>query len=332
LPNNWRAAPFADKTMPEHPPTGWRSISTSLAYRIAAWTVWYWRFDALADERHFTEMAPDEGLQALPPAGKAGRGTFVFPAYPVSAAPPAVAAREGRLVYTPKTFPNYYVDLKLEGGFERYLQGFSSKSRSTLKRKVRRYAEADSTGELHWRVYRSPEEIAEFLPQAGALSARTYQARLLDVGLPEGPEFRAQAMALAASGQARGFILFLDGRPAAYVYCSCRNGVATYDYVGHDPALNALSPGTVLQYKILEYLFEDPQMRVFDFTEGEGEHKAMFATGRMLCAKSLVFGLRPGIRLLVRLHWLTGRADEALDALLDRLGIRRALRRLIRRA
>ena len=139
-------------------------------------------------------------------------------------------------------------------------------------------------------------------------------------------------MRLAQSDGVRAFLLFLGDRPAAYVYCSCRNGVVSYDYVGHDPEMNALSPGTVLQYKILEHLFEDAALRIFDFTEGEGEHKALFATGRRLCAKSIVFPDRSRIRWLLRLHRGFERTDELVDRTLDRLALKRTLRRFIRRA
>ena len=308
--------------------TLWRPLRTSLAYRIAIFTFWYWRFDALAYERHFTELGLDEGLSELP---RDSGQCYVVPSYPVSEPPAALRVEGNRLVYTPKTFPNYFVDLTLDGGFEQYLQGFSSKTRSTLKRKVRRFAEASPQGTLDWRVYRSPEEMPDFLAVATALSERTYQARLLDCGLPTEPEFRQHVLEQARQRKAYGFVLFLGERPAAYVFSQRHRGIVSYDYVGHDPAFNALSPGTVLQYQILEYLFADADAEVFDFTEGEGAHKALFSTGRMLCAKSLVFPRRLGITALVRAHLLLGKLNDMIDALADRLALRQKIRRFIRR-
>ncbi|HRO58337.1 MAG TPA: GNAT family N-acetyltransferase [Burkholderiaceae bacterium] len=306
----------------------WRRLRTSLGYRIAIFTFWYWRFDALAYDRHFTELQVDEGLSALPDDNSQ---CYIFPSYPISKTPAALRIDGDRLIYTPKTFPNYFVDLTLAGGFEQYLQGFSSKTRSTLKRKVRRFAEASPDGKLDWRVYRSPQEIGEFLTIATALSELTYQARLLDCGLPTEPEFREQALELARQGLAYGFMLFVGDRAAAYVFSQRHQGVVSYDYVGHDPEFNALSPGTVLQYQLLEYLFADPQAKVFDFTEGEGAHKALFSTGRRVCAKSLVFPRRFGTGLLVRSHLLLGKLNDLIDSLVDRLALRQKIRRLIRR-
>ena len=73
--------------------------------------------------------------------------------------------------------------IAMQGGFDAYLSRFSGKTRSTLRRKRRRFAEADG-GALDVRCYRSETEIAKFLTLAGPLARRTYQARLLDAALP----------------------------------------------------------------------------------------------------------------------------------------------------
>lgn len=309
----------------------WRRVRTSLAFRIGPWAFWYWRFDALADTRHFTELAPDEALQTLLVDERIG-SCRLLPSYPVSAPPPALRLEHDAIVYTPRVFPNYYVDLGIEGGFEAYLQRFSSKSRSTLRRKLRRFAEAGPAGALDWRVYATEVEMQEFLEIAGALSAKTYQARVLDVGLPATPEFRREAIERAREGSARGFVLFLGEQAAAYVYTGLRAGVASYDHVGHDPALNALSPGTVLQYLVLQHLFADPRVRVFDFTEGEGDHKAFFSTDKRLCAKSFAFPRRASTLALVRLHAWTQQLDGSIDALLERWALKQRIRRYVRAA
>lgn len=309
------------------PSSPWRALRTSLSYRIAIFTVWYWRFEALACEKHFTDLETDEALSALPAASA---HNFLFPSHPVSEKPALLRTQGDFLIYTPKTFPNYFVDLMRSGGFQGYLQNFSSKTRSTLHRKVRRFAEASPHGKLDWRVYRAPEEVARFLDLASELSESTYQARLLNCGLPTSAKFREKTLELAGQGLAYGFILFLAERPAAYVYCERRGAIVTYDYVGHDPALNALSPGTVLQYQLLEYLFADPAAGIFDFTEGEGTHKALFATDQKLCAKSLAFPKRRGTAMLIRGHILLNQWNDAIDALADRMGLRQKIRRLMR--
>lgn len=308
--------------------TPWRTLRTSLTYQIAIFAFWRWRFDVAAYEKHFTEVEIDAALSALPVDSTK---YYLFPSYPISKSPMPLQVERDRLIYTPKTFPNYFVNLARDGGFEKYIQDFSSKTRSTLKRKVRRFAEASPEGKLDWRVYRSPEEFPSFFDSASELSELTYQARLLNSGLPNSPKFQAGAMELARKGLVYGFVLFLAERPAAYVFSKRTGGIVTYDYVGHDPALNALSPGTVLQYQLLEYLFSDPAASVFDFTEGEGSHKALFATDHRLCAKSLVFPRRIGTGTLVRCHLMLNELNALIDALAGRMGLRQKIRAFMRR-
>ncbi|MDP9225715.1 MAG: GNAT family N-acetyltransferase, partial [Actinomycetota bacterium] len=215
--------------------------------------------------------------------------------------------------------------------FDAYLKTFSSKSRSTLQRKVRKFADADG-GRIDWREFTRPEEMEQFVLLASEVSVKTYQERLLHNGLPGTPEFIAEAKDCAASGGAYGYILFLHKKPVAYVFCFCTNGIATYDYVGYDPTVASLSAGTVLQYLLLESLFNEKRVKVFDFTEGEGQHKLFFGTDEQLCAKTYFFQRRLMTVLLVNLHYRLNTAIEGVGRLLDKLGLKARVRKLIRRA
>ena len=86
------------------------------------------------------------------------------------------------------------------------------------------------------------------------------------------------------------WLLFVEGRPIAYLCCTAQGGTLRYDHVGHDPAENALSPGAVLQVEAMRQLFDD-RFAWFDFTEGEGQHKRQFATTGTACVDLLL--LRP---------------------------------------
>lgn len=61
-----------------------------------------------------------------------------------------------------------------------------------------------------------------------------------------------------------------------------------YAHLGYDPEFARLSPGTVLQLQALERLFAEERFAYFDFTEGEGAHKAMFGTDHADCASFLL--------------------------------------------
>lgn len=195
-----------------------------------------------------------------------------------------------------QAYRRYYV--AMDGSYEEYLARFSGKTRSTLKRKARKLADADG-GTLDITEYRTPAELEEYLAAAMPLSRRTYQARLLDAGLPETGAARAEMTALAAADRLRCYILRLRGEPVAYLHLPIAGETVVYAFLGYDSEQARLSPGTVLQMAALERLFAEQRYRYFDFTEGEGAHKAMFGTDHVDACS--FFLLRGGIanRLLL---------------------------------
>lgn len=178
-------------------------------------------------------------------------------------------------------YARHYIDMS--GSFDDYMAQFSGKTRSTLRRKQRKLAE-ECGGAYELREYRTPGEVARFLEQALPLSAMTYQARLLDAGLPETPEAHAELFALAERDRLRCYLLEKGDEALAYLALPVESATLVYAWLGYHPEWARLSPGTVLQMEALERLFAEDRYRWFDFTEGEGAHKAMFGTDSVACA------------------------------------------------
>lgn len=191
----------------------------------------------------------------------------------------------GMRAFVRQSYPRHYADLSL--GYDDYLTSFSAKTRSSLKRKARKLADR-SGGTLDVRVYRTPAEMADFHAEARALSALTYQEKLLDAGLPEN---LAEMQALAARDQVRAFLLFVDGSAVAYLYAPGERTTLRYEHLGYDPAFGEWSAGSVLQLEAMRLLMEEGRFRWFDFTEGDGQHKRAFATGAIPSVDLLL--LRP---------------------------------------
>ena len=116
----------------------------------------------------------------------------------------------------------------------------------------------------------------------------------------------------------------------AYLYLPVADDVLIYAYLGYDQALASLSPGTVLQMHALEALFVEQRFRYFDFTEGDGAHKALFGTDAVQCAT--VFLLKPTLanRALLAGHQAFNAAVEGSGAWLDRIGVKARVRKLLR--
>ncbi len=233
----------------------------------------------------------------------------------------------GLIASEPQVYARHYIDMAL--GHEGYMAQFSSKTRATLKRKMRKLADSGD-GTLDIRSYHQADQLDAFFAAALPLSDQTYQARLLDAGLPGHAAFRAEADALARSGNLRAYILFLHGQAIAYLYLPVVNDVLIYAYLGYDQATAQLSPGTVLQMHALEELFAEHRFRFFDFTEGDGAHKALFGTDQAQCAT--VFLLKPTLanRALLAGHEAFNATVEGAGAWLDRLGVKARIRKLLR--
>lgn len=194
----------------------------------------------------------------------------------------------GRIVAERQRYRRWHADLTL--GWEVYQARLSGNLRSTLKRKAKKIAAANG-GSLDVRRYRSPDELAAFHALARPLAVRTYQERLLGMGLPGDPAWVEAMLRAGAADRARGWLLCIGGEAVAYLYCPVERGTVVYEFVGHDERFDALSPGTVLMAEALRDLMAEGVHARFDFTEGEGQHKRQFATGHVECAD--LFLLRP---------------------------------------
>ena len=224
-------------------------------------------------------------------------------------------------------YPRHFI--RMDGSFEDYLAGFSGKTRSTLRRKQRKL-EQELGGTLDIREYTEPDGIERFFDIAVPLSRRTYQARLLDAGLPESGSARRKMAEKAAAGDLRCYLLFAGEHPIAYLSLPVENRTLVYAHLGYDPDWARLSPGTVLQMVALERLFAENRFRYFDFTEGDGAHKAMFGNDSVRCASFYL--LRPSLANRSLLWSLTAfdNAVAATKATAERLGALSAARRILR--
>lgn len=274
------------------------------------------------------EIPPVEEL--LPPGDPLQEDSqgFLIRSLPIIGKQQAVSKRNGYLCYVSSQYPHYYIDMR-KLSFSEYRSKFSSKTRSTLNRKVRKYAE-HCGGNISWKVYKTPGEMLEFFRLARAVSKITYQERLLDEGLPDSEEFRHEMERLAQQDQVRGFILFYQNKPVSYLYCPVKNGVLIYAFLGYDPGFMNFSVGTVLQWLALEHLFEERIFHFFDFTEGQSEHKKLFATHDVQCAN--VFFLRANIRnsLLLHSQRTVDHISNVIGAKLDQLGLKTKVKKIMR--
>jgi CelD/BcsL family acetyltransferase involved in cellulose biosynthesis len=306
----------------------WEFRDVAFKFQLSDWTLFKASIRLQTRAVRLTEHIEPQALP-VPPVDELLEGSkgFVLRSLPVNAPLPPLSRVGQYLCYVPLQYQHCYIDLRMS--FDEYQKKFSSKTRSTINRKIRKFTE-HSGGCLVWKTFQQPQELPEFFRLARAVSKLTYQEKLLDAGLPDSPEFIEQARWLAAQGRVRAYVLFDGERPVSYLYCPVQDGVAIYAYLGYDPAYMQLSVGTVLQWLALEQMFKDGDLKYFDFTEGQSDHKRLFATHQRECAN--VFMVRDTLRHRAILygHRLMDRFSGWLGRTLDRLGLKARVKQLLR--
>ncbi len=310
--------------------TSWRSQPVALRFQLSDWVFLKLSLPMqVRTENLFDGVAPVERLEPPGDAPVADTKGYVIRSLPMANEEPTLSRVGNYLCYIPLQYLHCYIDLSRS--FDEYVEKFSSKTRSTIQRKIRKYKK-HCGGSLSWASYSSPDDMSEFLRLGRQVSKLTYQERLLDVGLPDTASFKQEAVTLASEDRVRAFILFDGDKPVSYLYCPAKDGVLIYAYLGYDPDYQKMSVGTVLQWLALEQLFEEGKFRYFDFTEGQSAHKRLFATHQQLCANVMFVKRGPVNALLIYSHHFTDRFSTWLGSVLDRLGLKAKIKRLLRRA
>lgn len=233
----------------------------------------------------------------------------------------------GYIRYIAKTHEQAYMDVS--GNFDDYWGKFSSKSRSTLKRKTKKI-EKMSGGSLDWRIYQTPDEIAEFFTLAREISKETYQETWLNLGLPDDEEYYKEMMLKAAKGDVRGYLLFMDGKAVSYLHCPITNRAAEFAYLGYLPDYSNMSVGTVLFIAALENIFNDEGIDYFDFQQGDTVHKRRFATGYIKCANIMYLKNTLSNKLWIYSNHIMNITVKFIISVLNKLGIKEKLKKLLK--
>lgn len=309
--------------------TTWQAQRVPLKFQLSDWTLFSVSIPLQVRAVKLVDQTPAVAVPQPPTEARTGDSQgFLVRGLPITTELPRISRVGNYLCYAPLQYQHCYIDLGQT--FDTYQQKFSSKTRSTINRKIKKFV-AHCGGTLTWKTYHTPAEMREFFRLARTVSKLTYQERLLDAGIPESEDFIREAEALAAQQNVRAYLLFHGERPVSYLYCPVQDGVLIYAYLGYDPEYMQLSVGTVLQWLAMEQIFAEGGFRFFDFTEGQSEHKRFFATHQQQCAN--VFILKKTLRntVIIHSHWLMDRLSVWLGNALDKWGVKAKARHLLRR-
>ncbi|TQV74586.1 GNAT family N-acetyltransferase [Aliikangiella marina] len=243
---------------------------------------------------------------------------------------PSIGFEGGYIKHVIQVYKHYFVETT--GSFETYCERYKGKSRNSLNRKIKKVINSNKEREA-FRIFSKPEEVDDFLNTAKAVSQHSYQEKLFGRVLSTKDAFSEWVKEQAQLGFFRGYILYAEDQPIAYNLCPIYgDGILFYDWTGYDPKYSKYSPGTVLQYKIIENAFNDEEINYYDLCTGEGRHKAFFMTGYKDCFDVYYFPFSIKNFFIVSSRFVIERVGKAVSFVLKKLGLIDKIKKIIRRS
>lgn len=220
--------------------------------------------------------------------------------------------------------PQPHYRLVLPESADAYWSGFSSKTRSQMRRRRRKL-------DAKLLRYTEPDQVDEFLKLGHAVSKKTWQYLSNGLLLPNHEESRRRRWMLAELGLWRAYLLCSGDEPVAYVDGHQSQGSYLYQQPGFDQSYAKFGPGRVLITCLIDDLYEHDPPRVLDFGPGFMPYKAEF--GNQHSTTATVWLLPPGTaswRTVQSLRWKQ-RLHSGAKRVLTKTGLVSRARSLVRR-
>lgn len=229
----------------------------------------------------------------------------------------------GFTVVLPKGVQPRY-QIRFPDSIEDYWNGFSSTSRKTFRRLLRK------SEQMRLVRVTQPDQVASFLQDAAAVSAESWQQRHLGCRIRV-DDFTAERLeSLAHSGALRSYLLYSGDRPVAFEFGVQFKDTFFGEETGFDQRFASSSPGQVLLLREIEDLMSHDRPACFDFGFGDAEYKQHFGVPVGRSADLLL--IPPTWRARSK-SWLlntTLSAGRAARSAVERLGLARELRSTFR--
>lgn len=219
--------------------------------------------------------------------------------------------------------------IRLPSDFEEYIKSLGQSTRKNIRRVLRNF-ERDETRHSEFRVFTKPDDVPEFLKQAQFISDKTYQKRLIGLGLSDDDATRKTFCLAAEKGWFRSYILYCDGAPVAFQHGYIYKDTYYAESTGYIPEWGAQSVGTVMQIYRIRDLIQD-NISKLDFLYGDTEKKRTLSN---MAREEQNFYIVPKKFPLSQIAYGVYLFNAAMDSLskwMDRHGIKSKIRHFLRR-
>jgi hypothetical protein len=221
--------------------------------------------------------------------------------------------------------------IRFPSNYEEYLRSLKAQTRQNL-RNTQRKLEKHLPGGVRLACFAGIDQIPEFVRRAVAVSKKTYQWRLLGLGLRNGEELEKTLSRMASQGWTRCYLLECAGAATAFMIGYLYAGTYYYVDVGFDPEWEKWSVGTVLHMEVLRDLMDgDAGARSFDFSSGTGIHKKRFGNESRDEIDCVLVPRSARNSLLIGAYRGMNAVSAVGVGLLERLHLKAAVKRIVRR-
>jgi CelD/BcsL family acetyltransferase involved in cellulose biosynthesis len=187
----------------------------------------------------------------------------------------AFASLGGPLTRQPLIAPWTRRLLRLPGSFDGFLATRSHKTRKGIRRDARQL-EAAFGDALSVEIVREPADADRLVAEVDRVARSSYQRRL-GAGFADTAEQRELVRVGLEHGWMRGYLLYLEGKPAAYWLCSPFRRTTLLRTGGFDEAYSEHRVGIYLLMRVIEDSCLDPGLDVLDFGPGDAPYKEQYA-------------------------------------------------------
>jgi CelD/BcsL family acetyltransferase involved in cellulose biosynthesis len=163
--------------------------------------------------------------------------------------------------------------LELPGSFEEYVASLGKKDRHELRRKMRRLFDSGASVDL--QVFSEQSDVVAAMDDFLDLHTRSRQDKTEFMTPEMASFFRRMASAMSAAGYVRLFMLSINAKPAAAVFCFDAGSYLYMYNSGYDPNYANLSVGLVSKALCLQWAIENGK-KGLDFLRGNEPYKYDF--------------------------------------------------------
>ncbi len=153
-----------------------------------------------------------------------------------------------------------------------YWERFSTKTRSTFRRKLKKF------GTTRLECITDVAQVPRFLDIAHQISLQTWQSRQLGLRVRNSADEVMLLSILAREGLLWSYLWLSNDEPVAFLIGNQHKGCFHYEEVGYATPFAKNSPGQMMLIQVMDDLFAKDRPEWFDFGGGDADYKQLFAS------------------------------------------------------